>query len=100
MVDVPRADAGAALALRVFPNPAVRRAHLRFTLPAAGPARVELLDIQGRLVRTLLDTPSLVAGTHTPETAARLGEPLEAGVYFYRVTTRDAAGHGRLVIAR
>jgi hypothetical protein len=100
LVDVPRADLGVALAARVFPNPAVRRARLSFTLPNSGPARVELLDVQGRLVRTLLDAPALAPGAHTLELDARGGAaPLHAGVYFYRVVTHGASASGRLVIA-
>jgi hypothetical protein len=100
LVDVPEPPAGAAaLALEIAPHPVVRRARVAFTLPAAGPARAELLDAQGRRVRLLLDRGWLPAGRHTLELDARAAsEPLRAGVYFYRVTTARAHATGRLIV--
>jgi hypothetical protein len=70
-----------------------------FSTARVAPARVELLDVQGRLVRTLLDTPSLSAGAHTLELDVQNGrEPLRGGVYFYRLITPEATRSGRLVV--
>ncbi|MFN8588805.1 MAG: M1 family aminopeptidase [Candidatus Eisenbacteria bacterium] len=44
-------------------NPASGPVHLRFTLPVAGRARLTVLDVSGRRVRTL-DDRAFLAGTH------------------------------------
>jgi hypothetical protein len=45
------------------PNPSSCAATLRFALPRSGHARLVVMDVAGRRVRTLLDTP-LAAGPH------------------------------------
>jgi flagellar hook assembly protein FlgD len=78
------------LALDSWPNPAASSATIRFALGLAQPVALSIYDAGGRLVRTLLRGP-LAAGPHTlawPGTDAH-GNPVPAGVYFYRL---DADG--------
>lgn len=49
--------------VRCYPNPFNPRTTVVFEIPAAGRVRLEVYDIAGRLVRTLLDA-DLPAGTH------------------------------------
>lgn len=46
------------------PNPFNPATAIDFSLPAAGPARLRILDLAGRVVRTLLDGPQ-AAGAHS-----------------------------------
>jgi len=65
---------------------------IRFSLPAAGDARLEAFDVRGRRVQVLL-AERLVAGAHevsfTPTGTG--GRALAAGVYFVRLAMTDAA---------
>lgn len=63
--------------MALYPNPASHRLDLRLDQPLAGPAVLELLDSQGRLVRTW----PLTQATATVDVST-----LAAGVYTLRVT--------------
>ncbi len=80
--------------LSVYPNPAIGRASLTISLPQPEPARVALLDLLGREVRSLWNGP-LGSGDHTL-TIDTSG--LASGIYFLRVNTVDGAGMSRLVV--
>ena len=74
---------------------------LRFSLGQAGPARVQVFDISGRLVRTLAD------GARTPgEHAVRWdgkdarGNAMSSGVYFYRLEANGGKESKSLVLLR
>jgi flagellar hook assembly protein FlgD len=55
------------------------------------PVRIELFDIHGRLVRRLVDEPSLPAGAHQARIDGRgaHGEKLPSGVYYIRGTSSE-----------
>jgi hypothetical protein len=71
------------------PNPMRGEGRLLLSLPRAGALRVDLFDLAGRRVQTLLDEEQAEAGRHVLPLggAARLS----TGVYFYRV---EAPGTG------
>lgn len=101
-VDVPEpvADPTVDILVRVAPNPTAGRARVSFTLSREGPARLELLDVQGRRVRSLLDA-WLSAGPHALDFDARGGDsPLQAGVYFYRLVAAGGEARGHIVVSR
>jgi hypothetical protein len=82
--------------LPVSPNPADGGTTIRFVLPAAGHVRLELLDVLGRHVATLLDGP-LDAGMHAiPVAAERLG----SGICFYRLVSGDQEAGSRIAVIR
>lgn len=58
-----------ALALALAPNPVASVGTVRLDLDRAGRVRVDLFDVLGRRVRTVLDAP-LAAGAHTVEWSA------------------------------
>ncbi|MDZ4805443.1 MAG: metallophosphoesterase [Candidatus Eisenbacteria bacterium] len=68
------------------PNPFQSTWRLTGRLPAGGPARVDILDPAGRLVRTLLEAP-LLDGPFELVWDGRdaAGRPVATGVYFARV---------------
>jgi len=68
---------------------------IRFGLSERARVRVELFDISGRTMRTLVDGV-LAAGEH----AVPLAAGLSPGVYLYRVLTPVGAKTGRCVVIR
>ncbi|MEZ5063432.1 MAG: T9SS type A sorting domain-containing protein [bacterium] len=69
-------------ALSTHPNPATRSTTIRFSLPEAGPVALDVFDVSGRRLRSLLDeSRHLSAGPHE----FRWGDDVSAGVYFIRL---------------
>jgi hypothetical protein len=89
---------GLAFAASFAPNPMRGQGTLTFALPEAGPVRVELFDLAGRRVRTLLDEAHVKAGRHTIAVSSHAPR-LAAGVYFYRVDAMpNGLRSGRVVV--
>jgi beta-glucanase (GH16 family) len=86
VTDVPGRAAVEPVLLPCAPNPFNPRTTLRFELPAAGPVRLAVYDVAGRLVRTLLDE-SRGAGSHETEWDGRdaSGQAVGSGVYLARL---------------
>lgn len=94
----PLAGAGPHL-LPAAPNPVRRDTRLGFTLPAPAAVSLVLYDVAGRRVRTLFQG-ELAAGTHEPlwDRTADDGQPVPAGVYFYRLVVGGESRSRRLVV--
>jgi hypothetical protein len=78
-----------ALALdQNHPNPFNPQTSIRYALPQAGPVRLQVFDLQGRLVRTLVRGEQ-AAGVHTVVWKGRddAGSEVASGIYFYRLST-------------
>ncbi len=90
-----------ALRLAISPNPAAGPSRLAWTLPAAGRARLEVLDLSGRRVATLHDG-ELPAGAHARAWDGRddAGRRAPPGVYLARLVTPGAVATARLVRVR
>ena len=85
-----------ALALEgLRPNPAVGELVAAFTLPDGSPARLQLLDVTGR-VWIARDVGDLSAGSHL----LRLGGSLPAGMYWLRLTQGGRSLLARGVVVR
>jgi len=98
------AAGGSARGLRLLgfePNPVRSGAVARFSLPAAGRARLTLHDAAGRRVAALLDG-EFQPGTHAVPWDGRSdgGARLAPGVYFARLEVNGAVAGTRLVVAR
>jgi hypothetical protein len=80
----------------VRPNPVVGRFGVSLSLPADGPARLDLVDVAGRR-RLSRDLSALGAGPHRVD----LGEASEfaAGVYFLHLTQAGRALTQRIVLS-
>ena len=74
-----------AYSFQVWPNPFNAIVHLRFQLSHAASAHVAIYNIQGQLVRTIVDAP-LHAGVHQMRWDGRdeRGLSLATGLYFAR----------------
>jgi len=83
------------LHLAIAPDPAIADARVECTLPAPGPARVEVLDVTGRCVARLADGV-LPAGRCELRWSPRQSGA-EAGVYFVRLTSPSGTVVRRLV---
>jgi hypothetical protein len=97
-LDAPAASAPARLALAApQPNPSAGGARLRFTLPRAGHARLEIVDLGGRRVWT--SEADYAAGEQSVQWEGRSnrGERVPTGVYFVRLSTPFGERNTRLV---
>lgn len=77
------------------PNPARGSVALDVSLPDDSPARVELLDIAGRVVRT-----QVVQGAGAQAVSFADLTTLEPGLYFARVTGRAGSRSTRIAVSR
>ena len=73
-----------------YPNPFNPRTNISFVLPADGSARLQVYDMQGRLVKTLHDG-ALSAGYHTVmwDGTDDTGQRVASGVFLYRLVSGD-----------
>lgn len=83
----------------VLPNPARGPCNITFDRASSGPVRITILDVSGRVVRTLLDG-SVSAGAHSVSWDGRnaSGMRLADGVYVARVEGRHDATTQKVVI--
>ena len=95
-------NGGGHQAPSVAPNPLNPSAILSFNTVKPGRVRVTMFDLQGRLVRTLTETPLMAAGKHEVRIDGRgqRGEVLPSGVYFYQVSSPDGRVTGRCAILK
>jgi len=87
-VGIPDDAVGARFGLlQNMPNPFNPKTTIAFTLPETGDVSLEVFDVAGRKVATLLDG-QLDAGPHRVEWngVSDSGERVASGVYFYRLT--------------
>jgi len=91
----------AARLLPGHPNPFNPRTRLAFEAPRAGIARLEVFDVAGRRMATLLDGP-VTAGRYELDWDGcdGQGRALPSGVYFTRLTFEGEADTGRVVLLR
>jgi hypothetical protein len=83
------------------PNPFNPVTEIRFSLPAAGRARLAVYDAQGRLLRELL-TGEQPAGPGSVQWDGRDGEgrPVASGIYLYRLETAAGAQAKRMLLIK
>jgi hypothetical protein len=83
------------------PNPARTPVRLGFSLPVRGQVRLEVMDVQGRRVRTLADGV-FGAGryAHGWDLRDERGHPVGAGVYLARLSGRAGTVTRRFVVMR
>ena len=71
-----------------YPNPFNPETTLKYQLPDANEVTLEVFNMLGQVVRTLVDREFQNAGRYTYQWDATndSGQPLSSGIYFYRVT--------------
>jgi hypothetical protein len=80
-------------------NPVLRRAALQFAIPASGYARLTMVDVTGRMVRTLVNGWT-EAGSHMVNWDGRSegNRTSPPGVYFARLDCDGLMSTCRLVL--
>ncbi|MEO8885542.1 MAG: S8 family serine peptidase [Mucilaginibacter sp.] len=76
--DVPAAD---VLLKQNYPNPVQNTTRIQFSIPSQGLTTLDLFDIQGRKIKTLM-TGNLLGGSYSVNMDAG---NLQAGIYIYRL---------------
>ena len=95
-VDQPREIVDAYFGLRSFPNPFNPVTTIYYELPHAAHAHLSVYDVQGRLVRTLVNEPQ-VAGSHALRWEA---DGLGAGLYFYRLQAGEHSAEMKCLLVK
>ncbi len=95
---VPRADRLGGC----YPNPFNPLTMISFELARATTVEMRVYDLQGRLVKVLLENESLAAGTHEKAWDGRdnQGNGVAAGVYLYRLVTDTYSGSRRMTLVK
>jgi hypothetical protein len=97
----PVGGSSGVIAAAVSPNPLNPAGTLLFTTSRPGNVKVDLFDLQGRLVRTLLTATYMDAGVHETRIASgESGAPLSSGVYFYRIQAPGETVTGRFSVLK
>jgi len=83
------------------PNPFIRTTQLRYTLNTERQTRIQICDISGRTVRTLLNS-SQPAGRYTLvwDGKDNSGRPVASGIYICRFTAGDYQHSTKLILQR
>jgi hypothetical protein len=84
-----------------FPNPFNPRTSLLYSVPVSMEVKFAIYDVKGRLVRTLVDG-QVEAGEHREEWDGKddSGHEVPAGVYHYRLSTKEGSSVRRMVLVR
>jgi hypothetical protein len=101
-VDVPAAGAPRAIALEsARPNPFFERVAMRFGVPASGPVKLSVYDLQGRKVADIVDRTES-AGWRDVEWNGRdnRGRPVASGSYFARLESTGTIRTTKIILAR
>ncbi len=93
--------AGDDFGLTNYPNPFNPTTMIRFTLPEAGPTSLEIFNIRGQKVVTLVDD-ILPAGVNSFEwnSSDQNGSPVSSGVYLYRLTFAEVTATKKMILVR
>ncbi len=89
-------------ALTLYPNPSLTaNITVSYALPSAGPVRLQVYDVTGVLVKTLIDAP-MPAGRHTVtwNCLTNKGAKVPAGVYFLKLRTSGSTLTQKLIVQR
>jgi hypothetical protein len=99
----PTAPPSLARISAIVPNPFNAHTVVRIDMLRAGPVRLEVYDVRGRLVRSLLDGHrDLSVGPHdfTWDGHDHRGQRVSSGVYFVRMSSGGIVDSGKLVRIR
>jgi hypothetical protein len=90
-----------SLSLQNYPNPFNPSTKIFFSMPAAGTARVQVYDVDGSLVETLLES-DLPEGRHEVTWSGRdaAGRVVPSGVYFYVVSAAGRSERGKMILLK
>jgi len=84
------------ISLQNFPNPFARRTEISYTLTRPENIKIQIYNLKGQLIETLLDE-NKPAGSHSLEWNA---ENASSGTYFMKLLTKEKAVVKKLVIIK
>lgn len=89
------------ISLSNYPNPFNSSTNISFTLPEAGHVKLDVYDIAGRLVTTLVD-PDAHAGHNTViwNGTDQSGRPISSGIYFYTLRSGNDLKSRRMLLLK
>ena len=84
------------------PNPFNPITTITYDLPRASSVRLMIFDVSGRRVRVLVDESNVLPGRHEAVWRGRdqTGSEVAAGVYFYRLETREFSATERMILLK
>jgi len=84
-----------------YPNPSSGHTAIEFRVAEPGPVAIEVFDITGRRVATLVDR-EMAPGTYevTWDGRSTSGRRLASGVYLYRMKARDFTATRRMTLVK
>ena len=84
-----------------YPNPFNPTTEIRFSLPVASDVRLEVYNISGQKVVTLL-AEYLSAGDHTVIWDSRSfdNQPVASGIYFYRINADSFSDTKKMILLK
>lgn len=80
--------------VRLYPNPFREQVRIEYTLPHSGNVRIEIFNMQGQILTTLVDELQS-AGSHTIQWNP---ENIKAGTYITHVRINGATSHSLLLL--
>lgn len=99
--DLPAIKPGDALRVTAAPNPFNPRTSILFEVARPGQVRVDVFDLRGALVRSLLDEPRAAGPVLLVwDGLDAAGHPVASGAYHARVETGGQAGQVRLMLLK
>jgi hypothetical protein len=78
----------------VFPNPTNSQSNIVYEVKTAGNVVIELLDANGKVIKTLVDEKKAVGSYQITVDVTDLTQPM----YFYRITTPDSVEMQKLLV--
>jgi hypothetical protein len=85
---------GTGMQLVIFPNPFHDYTWIAFTVPGFGNVIIDLIDMEGRVVKTILNAP-YSAGNHTVYFSENI---LSKGIYFCRLNVDGVSKMVKMVV--
>ncbi len=84
-----------------YPNPFNPVTHIGFQMPVSGLVQLQIYDISGRLVKTLLKEHRAVGDYIVDwDGMNEFGHPVAAGIYFYRMTSGNFLQIRKMLLVR
>jgi flagellar hook assembly protein FlgD len=84
-----------------IPNPFAGTTQISFSLPRASQVKIDVVTVEGRLVKTLIDEHAGPGIHHINWDATDTsGRSVAAGIYFYRIVTPGATATRKMVFLR
>jgi hypothetical protein len=84
-----------------YPNPFNPSTTIEFDLPNPGQVTLEVYNIAGQKVQTIVDRP-MNAGTHSVQWHGtdESGSPVASGIYLYRLTSGDYTENKKMILMK